>query len=118
MTILKTIWTERSMPGEGQARGLIAQGEAEGRPYDISSLAIAIDQPRTNAHRLVEYLHAEGVIEKRESGRRVELFLTEKGWRQMKELWDKVDLLIEEFISNFGDQAQRSRQDRKGQKAQ
>jgi DNA-binding MarR family transcriptional regulator len=117
ITILKTIWTERAIPGEGPVRGIIALGEVEGRPYDISSLAIAIDQPRTNTHRLVEHLHASGAIEKRENGRRVELFLTEKGWRQMKELWDKVDPLIDEFVSNFADKAQRPTLDRKGPKA-
>lgn len=101
LRILRTIWAERSMPGEGPVRGIIAQGEIEGKPYDISSLAVALAQPRTNTHRLVEYLQEYEVVEKRKNGRRMELYLTDKGWRQMKDLWDRVDPLIREFIDEF-----------------
>jgi DNA-binding MarR family transcriptional regulator len=95
--ILVAFRRENSQFFEGPMRNLIAVGEAEQRPYDISSLAAALDLPRTTVFRHLEDMQQRGVVRIEQQGRRSTLYLTDVGWREVAEKWRYFDPIIDEF---------------------
>ena len=79
-------------------RGLIAQGELEGRPFDVSSIAEYIGIPRTTVNGIVKDLADAGLVSKCVEGRRVVLRLTREGWKLAAEWWDGADPLFDDLI--------------------
>ena len=85
-------------PAAGLIRETIAKGEVEGRPFDVSSLAASLAMPRTTIHRELQKLEKSGAIKRVKSGRRIQLYLTDQGWRQIKSAWAMLDPVVDDLI--------------------
>jgi DNA-binding MarR family transcriptional regulator len=77
---------------------LIAIGELEDRPYDISSLAATLGEPRTSALRHLTDLQALGLVERRLEGRRSIISLTDDGWVRLAEWRDKIRPALDRLV--------------------
>lgn len=98
--LVTTLRKKGALPVQGPLRFLVATGQLEGRPYDISALAAVLDLPRTTVFRHLDGMRQEGSVKLQPEGRRTLVLLTDLGWRQMSKNWDVLDPLIDEFIVN------------------
>ena len=89
-----------SLPAKGPIRYRVATGELEGRPYDISALATALNLPRTTIFRHLEEMKAEGTIRTERCGRRTLIYLTDDGWRELARCREDDDPVIDKLVLN------------------
>ncbi len=89
-----------SLPTKGPIRYLVATGELENRPYDISALSCALCLPRTTIFRHLDEMKEQGTVYTQREGRRTVVYLTHDGWRELKQNGQAFDPLIDKLVLN------------------
>ena len=97
----------RTTPPLGPVRGLVAQGEVEGRPFDATALAETFGIPRTTINWAIQQLVTAGEVRRERDGRRIALYLTEQGWRELDRSWSDINRMLDEFLDLSGPRSHR-----------
>ena len=79
---------------------LLALGEVERRPFDISALAAVQGTPRTTVFRHLEDMRDQSLVKKSPNGRRSIVVLSDQGWREVAQICATYDRLVDELIES------------------
>ena len=79
----------------------IAQGQLEGRPFDVSSLAATLRMPTPTVSRRVGHLMAAGWVERQRAGRSYQLRATAKATKAAKSRLDEIERAAHRFADTL-----------------
>lgn len=81
----------------------VAQGQLEGRPFDVSSLALAVDIPAPTVSRRVMQLIHQDLLTRRRVGRSYRLMVTPKACAAMHPMLPDLRRSVRRFVLDFDD---------------
>jgi DNA-binding IclR family transcriptional regulator len=81
----------------------IAQGQLEGRPFDVSSLAATLRMPTPTVSRRVANLIEEGWVDRRRLGRSYQLLATDKVRQAAAPHLEEIRRAAQRFAAAIGE---------------